>query len=240
MKRRRHFGGHKAKKTKVPKSVKSYVKKEIVKEFEIKQITSSGTGAAVVNSGLVENASYPVSIANNPGVNRSARIGNKIKIVEYKVMIDYFNISTDAPMVVRHIMVYDKACKGQTAAQFLVESDANQNSLFDAVTATAANGPLWMFNADHVGKGSDHRFEILHDKTFAINPFSSTQAIHKIETVHKKWKNGKKVVFDDLNPLVAGPTAVTSGIIWHVFLNDAAVGFLDLNIVFDIRFIDAD
>jgi len=229
-----------SKKRKVPKAVKAYVKKTVTDKFVTKQICSVAIGGAASNVGLVENASYPVSISNNPNVNREARTSNKILMTDYTCRIDYYNISTDAPTILRHIMVYDKGCEGVSAATFLTQMTSSINNLFEDTLAVPANAPLWPFNMDHLGKGSDHRFELLHDKTMAINPFSGSQPIHKSEIVRKKWKNGKKVVFDDLNPLVFGPTAITSGIIWHIFLVDEVSGFMDMNITWDIRFIDSD
>jgi len=257
MVKRHGFKRRRAKKLKVSKGVKKYVKKEIMKDaFVLKQVTSGATALSVVpsNLGFIENAGYPVSISNNPGLGRVARTGNRIKIMEYVCRMRIVTTTPFNQTTLRIITVIDKECHNQTAVNFLAQCKATSNNLFENASITAAAAPDWMYNQDHVGPNSDHRFTILEDKIITFNPFQSGPAgassaalptpgwpITHHHTFRKKWKNGHQVNFDDNNPLViAGdPTQISSGIIWHILISDQAAGTLGMNMIWDIRFVDA-
>lgn len=142
----------KKKNGKVSKAVKTYVKKTLKSEIEIKQIQLAFPASAGLAANQATGATY-FTPAIAQGVNINQRIGNKVRICKIDVKGYLVNGTATADRNARIIIWRDLRPDGAVTTPTSV--------LVDAGSATSVNSG---YNVDFVD-----RVKILYDKSFMLN-----------------------------------------------------------------------
>lgn len=169
--------------TKVPKSVKTYVKKQISRNSELKEVTYNFTEVSEGTSSF--NVKYVNEISEGTGPNQ--RIGNDIALQGLQIKGMVTN-TVSIPLFMRTIVLYSKGVDQLSAGSIIWKNNIGDASTTSTIGLGASSANLMIQPIDKSTVGT-----VLYDKVVRLSPSTATDGTQTKMYNHFIKLNNRKV-----------------------------------------------